>query len=563
VAPVLDLPPWVARAFLLLLVIGLPIALLFIWMRELAPADAAAPRAAVSKIDYVLIGALVVVLLFMGYQQIAPSSEAPRQAGVDAAKEAAASPRAGISLAVLPFANLSGDPSQEFFSDGITEEITAALARVPDLRVVARTSAYQFRDQNRDIQSIGQQLRATHFIEGSVRKAGDRVRITAQLIRADDATHIWAETFDRELTDVFAIQEDIATSIAGALRMPLGLRPGENLVNNRAIDPDSYQQFLRAKAVLLRGRGAAPDMIAILEPLVARNPNYAPAWADLAHAYYYAATANVNDPEEDRRVRETYVPKMEAAARRAVALDPNSVKGHFFQAIFQTGPRKWALIEDALSKALTLDPTSPEVLDGYSNVVLLLGRVKDAVAMKRQLRELEPFIPIYAGNLAQALWLDGQTEAAIAILKENLGRVGSGAGRDLPQIYASLGRYQEAADVLSQFPGQLLAPLVPTAAPLLRSAPAKVPAPETLPPLGRLGFIYLYIGAPERALDFYEQGAADVLDRAYLWHPSYAPLRKMERFKAIVRQQGLVEYWRERGWPEFCRPVGPDDFACE
>ena len=127
---------------------------------------------------------------------------------------------------MLPFVNLSSDKEQEFFSDGMTEEITAALAKVPDLRVVARTSAFQFKGQNRDIQSIGQQLHATHLIEGSVRKAGNRVRITAQLIKADDGTHIWAENYDRELTDVFAIQEDIARAITTSLRMPLGLKPG-------------------------------------------------------------------------------------------------------------------------------------------------------------------------------------------------------------------------------------------------------------------------------------------------------------------------------------------------
>ena len=136
----------------------------------------------------------------------------------------------------------------------MTEEITSALAKVPDLRVVARTSAFQFKAQNRDIQSIGQQLHATHFIEGSVRKAGDRVRITAQLIKADDGTHIWAENYDRELTDIFAIQEDIARAITTSLRMPLGLKPGENLVNNRSIDTDSYQDYLRARA-LVRVRG--------------------------------------------------------------------------------------------------------------------------------------------------------------------------------------------------------------------------------------------------------------------------------------------------------------------
>src|SRR4029077_2746295 len=131
------------------------------------------------------------------------SMSGTEQASVSAARSAAASPRGAISLAVLPFTNLSGDSSQEFFSDGMTEEITTALAKVPDLRVVGRTSAFQYKGQNQDLRAIGQSLNATHLIEGSVRKAGNRLRITAQLIKADDGTHIWADDYDRELTDVF------------------------------------------------------------------------------------------------------------------------------------------------------------------------------------------------------------------------------------------------------------------------------------------------------------------------------------------------------------------------
>jgi adenylate cyclase len=563
---IFDLPGSISRPAIILLAVGFPVALIAAWMIECKPhaAVASAVRSKPTIVDWTLCGALAVVIVLIGYQQIAPSDATTRQGGVNAARQAAASPATAVSLAVLPFANLSGDASQEFFSDGITEEITAALARVADLRVVARTSAYQFRDQNRDIQSIGQQLRATHFIEGSVRKAGDRVRITAQLINASDGTHIWAENYDRQLTDIFAIQEDIARAIAGSLRMSLGLRAGEQLVANRDIDPDSYQQYLRARAVLLRGRNRAGDVIAILEPLVARNPNYAPAWEALAFSYFFTVTVrgDISTPE-GREARETYVAKTEAAARRALALDPNSVYGLFFESAFRTGPRKWAQIEDAMSKALTLDPNHPEGLNHYSGLLLTFGRFKEAVRMKLKLRELEPFVPIYDGNLAEALWLDGQNDAAIAVLKENLGRQGAGAGQDLPRVYASLGRYQEAADVLSQFGGQGVRSLLSTAVPLLRSAPSKVSAPEGLPPLGRLGWIYLYIGAPEKALEFYEQGAPDILDIAYLWHPTYAPVRKLERFKVFLRQQGLIEYWRERGWPDVCRPVGADDFECE
>ena len=185
--PALRLPDWAATFVVVLLIVGFPVALLFCWIQHLPSADGSAPSVKAGKLDWVLIGALGMVILLIGYQQITPSSDATtQQAGVVGARDASASPATAISLAVLPFTNLSGDASQEFFSDGITEEIIAALARIPDLRVVARGSATQFKGERRDLRAVGQALGATHLIEGSVRKAGTRVRITAQLVKADD-----------------------------------------------------------------------------------------------------------------------------------------------------------------------------------------------------------------------------------------------------------------------------------------------------------------------------------------------------------------------------------------
>ena len=231
--------------------------------------------------------------------------------------------RQAVSIAVLPFANLSGDPDQQFFSDGMTQEIITALAAIPDLRVVARGSASQFKGDGKDMRAIGQALGASHLIEGSVRKDGTRVRITAQLVSAQDGVNVWVNSYDRELTDVFAIQEDIATAIAGALRIPLGLSPGEHLIANRAIDAASYEQFLRGKAEMLRGRGAFAKQIATLEPVVTLNPNYAPAWAILAKAYrnaaqYYEITASQSaSPAELLRLRD-HLSSEDGIQRRAV-----------------------------------------------------------------------------------------------------------------------------------------------------------------------------------------------------------------------------------------------------
>ncbi len=562
---IFELSGSIARPAVILLAIGFPVALIAAWMIESKPhqAVASAVHSKPTAVDWTLIGALAVVLLFMGYRQLAPTP----QAGVDAARSASLDPRIGVSLAVLPFANLSDDETQTFFSDGITEEIITALARIPDLRVVARESASQFKGERRDLRAVGQSLGATHLIEGSVRKAGARVRITARLVKADDGVNAWSSTYDRELNDVFAIQEEIATSIAGALRMPLGLNPGEQLVSNRAIDAESYEQFLRGKVALGRARFAYAEQLALLEPVVSKNPNYAPAWAALARAYRFAMLAGQITPgEEYARWRATYEPKMLAAARRAAELDPNSADVKVTLGITELGPRRWTVAEGFLLDALALDPNHGEALSFYGGVLLAVGRVKEAVAMKLRLNELEPYVPLYAGNLGEALWIGGQDDAAIAVLKDNLARSGAGARMGLMRISASLGRYSEAADLMSAYlsnESPVVRRIAAEAMPFLRSAPAKVASTGSLPGLSVASFIYLHVGAPERALDPYEEGFSTGSDVGLLWHPSYAPARKTERFKKIARDLGLVDYWRAKGWSEWCRPVGADDFACE
>ncbi len=326
-------------------------------------------------------------------------------------------------------------------------------------------------------------MHASHVIEGSLRRAGDRLRITVQLVEATGGTHVWSETYDRQLTDIFAVQEDIARTIAASLRVPLGLRAGENLVNNRTIDPDSYQQFLRGKGALLKASAAFAEQLALLEPVVAENPNYAPAWAALAQAYQWASTTiRLEFPEEQTRTRAAYQAKMVAAARRAVELDPDLVEAQVMYTLTISGPRKLALIEDALTHALAVDSGNPEALERYSNMLMAVGRVKEALALKQRLHELDPFIPVRNHNLAEALWLDGQTDAAITLLKDSpgrLGRPGIGAESDLARIYASLGRYQDAADTLSPILTssrtlpQQVRDNISTAVRLLRSAPAK------------------------------------------------------------------------------------------
>jgi TolB-like protein/tetratricopeptide (TPR) repeat protein len=574
-AQVFTLPLWIAQAAIVLLAIGFPIALFAAWMIESKPheAVAAAVRSKPTIVDWTLCGALAVVLLFMGYQQIAPSSDALPQASVKAAKEASLNPRTGISLAVLPFANLSSDPEQEFFSDGMTEEITAALAKVPDLRVVGRTSAFEFKGQNRDLRAIGQALSATHLIEGSVRKAGDRLRITAQLINASDGTHLWSENYDRELTDIFMIQEDIARAIAMSLRMPLGLRPGENLVSSRTVDVDVYQRFLQLRAQV-RARNVQPvreQVLPGLEELVAREPNFAPAWSYLSRLYI-----TIQNPldfqiwnrpvEETRRLWEAAIEKSEKAAREGIRLDPRQAFAYTGLARVEASRKNWAASEDLHRRALDLDPYDPEVLLYYGDLLFLTGRVKDSLRVYQQAQALDPLGQTPTPRLGLALLADGQANAAIALLegRPNNGGVGNSA---LAQAYAMVGRFDKASETLLLIGRGGISDrrAMEEAARLIRGAPAKVSDPSAL--LGwhfYADFAYGYIGATERLLDYPERAMqAGQLLTAVWFARNYATVRDTERFKRLVREAGLVDYWKARGWPALCRPVGNDDFVCE
>lgn len=559
--PALNLPNWAVTLVVVLLAVGFPVALLFCWIQQIGPTDGAAPSAKATRLDFVLAGALVLVIVLVSYQQGFSTRGVPDTAD--------AIPVEGISIAVLPFANMSGDAGQEFFSDGMTEEISAALAKVPNLRLVGRTSAFQFKGQNKDFAAIRQALGAAYLIDGSVRKIGNRVRITAQLVKADDGIGLWTENYDRELTDVFVIQEDIARAIAGALRVPLGLPQGGQLVANRTGDLDSYQQFLRARS-LFRARSLG-DASMLLQSVVASDPGYAPAWALLAMAEILLANRNpVWRSGSVDAVRAMYFAardKGEIAAREAMRLDPDYAGALAAQALVEGSYLRLASADDLFRRAVARDPSDPDILDRYSQHLRNVGRLRESLQLREQLRELEPSVPIYNIWTAQILYMNAQNEDAIALL-EATPDVADEVGhlvRSLTFAYAhsELGRYGQAADALLAIRSSLVErQMVEDAARILRAAPAR---PQTLPVLERgLESVLAYVGAPERML---ETMAREFQISGFIRIPpvsrAYAPLRKSDSFKAFARASGLVDYWRARGWADFCRPVGAGDFECD
>src|SRR5258706_2685427 len=397
--------------------------------------------------------------------EVVAGSPAVQEAGIAAARSVSLNPTTAISLAVMPFVNLSGDPSQDYFSDGMTEEISGALAKIPDLRVVARSSAYQFKGKNEDARAVGNSLGATHLIEGSVRKAGDQLRITAELVRADNGVTIWSNSYDRQLKDVFAIQEDIARAITASLRMPLGLKPGENLVNSRTKDESTHEEFLRAKA-LYRSRGGAIGPLIqsaeLLEQVVTREPDFAPAWAFLAQVYdairQRSGLLFVNDLEKAHAAVVSSNTKIEAAARRAVELDPKNADGYIALSGYERSRSHWTEAVELIQQAMSLDPFNPDGLNVYSYELADLGYVKRALPIREQLSALDPLVPIYRAIAARTLYADGQYDKVVD---------------SLPYGYLALaakGQYREAADAFQKY--SVFAPPVKDAAVrLLRSAP--------------------------------------------------------------------------------------------
>jgi TolB-like protein len=558
-------PNILARVSMTLLALGLPLAITLAWYHGERTARRVS-NGELAVVSVVLLGISFAFYLFV---------RTPEQIAQPIASTISGPLRAtGISVAVLPFVNLSSDKEQEFFSDGMTEEITAALAKIPKLPVVGRTSAFQFKGQNKDLSAIGQALHATYLLEGSVRKAGDRVRITAQLIRAADDFHVWTESYDRELKDVFAVQEDVARTIAASLQVPLGLKQGENLVSNRATDLDSYQQYLRARA-LYRAR-QIDEAITVLEQVVLRDPNYAPSWVLLERAYAlapnYDAALRADTTGQARRRIESLHEKAAKAAREAIRLDPKYAGGYAASAdVAMIFAHDWATGENLYKQALALDPNDADALHYYSTALVVAGRIKDALRMRDQITILEPFVPVFNQATAIALQVAGDREAAAKVL-ERLppdGPVAYFRYAFLAEAYSAEGRYQDAAQTLLATPSQLSVnrQAISDAAKLLRSAPAKTASPNSLPALdAAVSFIYVYVGAPERALEgperWAELGYFNVASFAAMWDPALAPVRKMERFKALIRKMGLVEYWRTNGWADLCHPTTGEDFEC-
>jgi len=296
------------------------------------------------------------------------------------------------SIAVLPFANMSADKENEYFSDGLAEEILNLLAKIPSLKVIARTSSFAFRGKEQDITKIAEALRVRYILEGSVRRSGNRIRVTAQLIHADDGTHLWSERYDRDMTDVFAIQDEIGQAISEGLKLRLAPRA-------KTVNIEAYQNYLKGQYHFLR---FTPESAAkareFFEQALAIDPNYASPYSGLAVYYYTLATFGIRPAGE-------VAPLVKSAAEKALAIDPADSEAHSALAsIAAMFDYDWKAAEQHFRKAMAAEPVPPMVRFRYALYRLHpLGRVSDAMEQIRLGLDTDPLSMILHYSMALSM----------------------------------------------------------------------------------------------------------------------------------------------------------------
>jgi TolB-like protein/Tfp pilus assembly protein PilF len=443
--PRLGVPEWAMSLIVLLVALGFPVALVLAWALELTPdgirvtpahtaGDHDQPAPSLLGRKTLLAASLLVIVgasLSAGWL-LKPTGPAPDRVADGA-------PHASATVAVLPFDNFAAE-DEDYFSDGITEDIIAQLTRVPDLTVISRTSAMRYRNTELSVREIGAELGVGAILEGSVRRADGRVRIVAQLIDVATDTHLWAETYDREVADIFAVQSEVAREIASALGRTLSAvaAPGAGGREHARTDPETYELYLRARHLWNQRRPAAlRSAIQYFEEAIARDPAFALAHAGLADAYLALSVADPTAPA---------MPSVEsamAAGRRALELDPTL--GEAYAALGLASTMAWSFedAEEYFARALDLTPGYATAHHWAGSFRAALGQTEAAVGLLRRARELDPFSPRIHQDLVNRLHEAGRRDEAIQVLERGAELDPGYADYhvDLPwRVYAAAGR---------------------------------------------------------------------------------------------------------------------------
>lgn len=575
-------PVWVMKMIITMLLLGFPLAMFFAWAYELTPEGLrreseieqgqSTAQETAGKLDRTIIIALVAALAYFAYDKfvldprrdtalLESAALHQTQASIEAEQAEKSTAAAERSIAVLPFVNMSDDPGNEYFSEGLSEELLNLLVKIPELRVAARTSSFSFRE-NPDIQisEIARQLHVAYILEGSVRKSGNKVRITAQLIKADEGFHLWSETFDRDLDDIFVVQDEIASRVAQALKVTLlGTSQAE-----RMIDPEAYVLYLKGQHLLTLGpQGSLTRSEEFLLQALELDPGFAEAWVSLAMNYYYQIQTSIKS-------REDGVALAKDAVERAKGIDPGRglawgvdsyLKNHL--------DWDWTAAQAAIIKAYELEPNNdwirrwrastahslgkldeaielyeqvilndPINLGGYSalgNVYMKAHHYEKATEVFEKQAEISPAHYWTYFNLGKTFLFRGDAEQALLEIKKNPDNEFRIVG--LVMAYSNLGREAEAATELQR---------------LVLDYGEKNPV--------WVAEAYSWRGDIDKAFEW--------LERAYVQRNSslsyllgnnvFYPLKDDPRWVELLGKMNLLEYWLEMP-AEYGGPAGSPD----
>ncbi len=583
-----DWPRQVQQLATLALIIGLPIVLVLAWYHgDRGHQNVTTPEFAILTLLLLLGGA---ALWYYQHAERGDAGRATTAAGpsTDAASANETPMRPVVadarpSLAVLPFADLSQSRDQEYLGDGLAEEILNQLAQVPALRLVGRTSSFSFKGTSEDLPAIGEKLGVAHLLEGSVRKSGDRIRITAQLVSASDGSHLWSKTYDRKLTDVFAVQDEIARDVAQALSVKLDA-VSLNRAQGGTTNIEAYDRYLRwRQSVLSDIRGAEHDRqrVQLAREAVALDAEFVLAWDALARSLNQLA-----DEVDDAQAGRLRAEATQVRARIAeLAPDSWTVKRERAYALWREGRRAEAIAEaEAIMKG---GPLTYERAFPYTNLIFAAGHLDETVALVEQLKTVDPLAMFLSRDLQFDYTAARRFDAAETEYQRSLSLAGNHV---LPAYLAFLRALaQQEADpgLLRDLHEQVLKELDWThfadlgrvlndreaMRRLLREAAADSSngqgtdnwvIGEIADALGETEIAVAALRELTESRPGFKDGHMSYASYFPLWTSPYSGVRAHPEFKKLMIETGLVDYWRQTGkWADDCEPVGAEDFRCQ
>jgi TolB-like protein len=597
VAPILVLPPWVGKLVLFLLALGFIPTLLISWAYEVTPEglkreseidrDISVVHQTARKLDFVTIGLVVLALtVFALDRYVLPRTADNLQAEREVAARDSTSPVAPASvdstpskkasIAILPFASRSSRDEDQFFTDGIHDDVLTHLANIGSMKVISRTSVMRYRDTDIPIPEIASELGVKNILEGSIQRAGKQVRITVQLIEAATDDHLWAASYDRELTaeNLFAIQTEISREVAEALQLELTGAEQSRISRIPTKSLEAYQAYLLGRDQFRR-RSALEFLDNAIEHFniaIDLEPDYAEAYSGLA-AVYVVITGYQSEPDLDA------FDKAKALAEKAIELNPElaepyAVLGLYYRNIKPSGAM---LSDEYLTRAVEMAPNNATIHLWQGTSRMILGHLERAHESLLIARELDPAGPLIAGWLAEAHVGLGDYPAAMKQYRSSVDIGGISQSSyllALAELQILTGDIAAAEMTLTEFFGSdAVQPWLEVYLPARLNGENLEEARALIEALNLENqyndqfsvFMLAALGANDAALDILFENADvedDIIKNAWLW-PYFDGVRKSPRFKELLEHYGLPDAWRQTGWPKFCRPVGGDDFACE